>query len=51
MNKKRNRRNWLVLVVINAIGLLLVSDWLIGSLVAVVIAAVSYVTLTRIGIL
>ncbi len=51
MNKKRNRRNWLLLVIINTIGLLFISDWLIGSLVAVVIAAVSYVALTRIGIL
>jgi hypothetical protein len=50
-NKKRNRRNWLILVLINTFGLLFVSDWFIGGVVALFFTAVSYMALTRMGVL
>lgn len=50
MNKRRNRRNWLILVLINTFGLLFISDWLIGSVIALGFAAVSYMALKRMDV-
>ena len=54
MNKRRNRRNWFILVLIAAMGLILALNnfgWQVSLFVSAVIALVSYWSLTRLGVL